>query len=1492
MGNANNVKHKVTKFQLKKYRKKIYSSPDAVVVASPERGFIEVNDQAVKLFEASSREELLKFGPDVLSPKFQSHVNKTTQEVIMETWKKSVESEQGYSDLIFENISIKGNHFFVHVWVTPIIFLGKLVSQAVIKKIDNPITLEHKTEDPTEVDSSLIKPRFDDESSDSYIDTQSEPNTKSEKQNTKSEKQNSNSEKQNSNSEKQPPKQTSNGIWSKDNLDKEILKLDKEIERATKEKTRLERIKFKVLEKQLNEKTQENTQLKNEIFVLQQLLEEMKKSNNENESESQLQEEIERIKKKKKKFKTEVERLTNRLKMVEFEKENLKKLIFQEESDLPERIQNLKKVIQSKEGKSKGGNFKMCFRYVFANIKRNPRSFIIGVSSIFLVVFFVSLLDNTLKKAPWIYLALSEDTTGEIDAQITPTTYNQEVYWVNYTEMNEKLSGSSDIHGAAPRWVARANISSKTNENFQTTANVLILDTKKEKEMGLSRAWDKRVLGEEEAYVSDNLLRILGVQSNCGDRVVVNITLETILSLLGIDFPDINNATAYEETKFIFEYFFGINMNETYTINLTQVLMNLGIEVPPWIPTDNITATGEEIFDFIWPSIEILSQNNTNILQGFTSEFSVIDKIKSSEGKYPSSIGSVVMIDSRFALKSLTTTMIQTLNFYSVFADILGFGNATEIIDFLENLEINDYAFSIVIQMKDRLDAYMKSGQKFDDAFIEFSNSISYKLGYKNPNYDLSLPLYTALNGLVFIRIFLNQVFASVIALLVILCLALIYSLMISDVEEKTYEYGMLRAIGMKNNSLVLLLVIQAFSFSIPAILLGLFVSFLANLGVAKLVAGFARFPVSYTYTTEPIVLSIMIGLLMPLVANILPIRKVLAKRLRDSLDIYHESFSDVIVTMVKLAKLRISVGQTLVSLLLVVTGVVFYYGIPLTFIYLNFSGFFAIFISILIGLLFGLSLVGQVFQPFLEKLFVYLIVWGKDLHLRLLVKKNLASHRKRNKKTAVIFTTVLAFIIFSGSLSVLYSVSMKKQIQMLFGSDIVLQSLNIHDPLNKDDYISYLEDAKKYYPIDSFAFTTFPFSSNDFIDWTSVTNLPESRYFEALLYGLEEYFLESTYSEFFVIKNYTKQFNYDKVGKVKNIVKSLYTDAGKQKISVDSDFSIPEDTVSGEILPGFYYVDYKSPNQTIIKPDENNSLNSINVYQRSDDDLYINYLDVILGQSLHLSLAITPDSPIRIDNEIGISQFNKTYLVSLAKIRSMNSQCPGYFLSSYQMFALSSPAFTSIPEYLNLLNLSAEIYNNATGSNYSYTSAPIERLFVKMKSDASNDNLIDVLNGIKSVKNSNFYVYFNTPAIVDSASVAINGLLIFFNIVSVVALILCFFVLWLSFIANIRENSWEFGVLRAIGISGNQAARIYIYEAFCLVLSCILLGSIIGILIAITIFLQYLLFTEMAFEFLFPNTLYFSVIGMSLAVAFLASYLSLRTLKKKTIAVVLRGKF
>ena len=61
---------------------------------------------------------------------------------------------------------------------------------------------------------------------------------------------------------------------------------------------------------------------------------------------------------------------------------------------------------------------------------------------------------------------------------------------------------------------------------------------------------------------------------------------------------------------------------------------------------------------------------------------------------------------------------------------------------------------------------------------------------------------------------FLDNLVVSATFILLMLSILLIYSLMIGDVEEKTYEFGMLRALGFKKSWLIILLTVEAIIFA------------------------------------------------------------------------------------------------------------------------------------------------------------------------------------------------------------------------------------------------------------------------------------------------------------------------------------------------------------------------------------------------------------------------------------------------------------------------------------------------------------------------------------------------------------------------------------------------------------------------------------------------------------------------------------------------------
>ena len=73
----------------------------------------------------------------------------------------------------------------------------------------------------------------------------------------------------------------------------------------------------------------------------------------------------------------------------------------------------------------------------------------------------------------------------------------------------------------------------------------------------------------------------------------------------------------------------------------------------------------------------------------------------------------------------------------------------------------------------------------------------------------------------------------------------------------------------------------------------------------------------------------------------------------------------------------------------------------------------------------------------------------------------------------------------------------------------------------------------------------------------------------------------------------------------------------------------------------------------------------------------------------------------------------------------------------------------------------------------------------------------------------------------------------IFVGIIGFIALVLAFFLLLVSTTSNIKENVWEYGCLRAIGLNASQGMRLFLYEQYAVIMASLMLGSCVGLALA-----------------------------------------------------------
>mmetsp|Transcript_29049 Transcript_29049/g.36005 ORF Transcript_29049/g.36005 Transcript_29049/m.36005 type:complete len:240 (+) Transcript_29049:1178-1897(+) len=140
-------------------------------------------------------------------------------------------------------------------------------------------------------------------------------------------------------------------------------------------------------------------------------------------------------------------------------------------------------------------------------------------------------------------------------------------------------------------------------------------------------------------------------------------------------------------------------------------------------------------------------------------------------------------------------------------------------------------------------------------------------------NVRIDAPLYEQFANTSLIQDFLNAFLIAVVIYLTILASLLVLSLMLADVDGKTYEYGMLRSLGFMKRHLVAMITFNSLTFSIPGLTIGICVAYVLNAAIREVIFLEASNWLSYDLSMVALTLGIICGFLVPLLANYLPIK-------------------------------------------------------------------------------------------------------------------------------------------------------------------------------------------------------------------------------------------------------------------------------------------------------------------------------------------------------------------------------------------------------------------------------------------------------------------------------------------------------------------------------------------------------------------------------------------------------------------------------------------
>ena len=183
-----------------------------------------------------------------------------------------------------------------------------------------------------------------------------------------------------------------------------------------------------------------------------------------------------------------------------------------------------------------------------------------------------------------------------------------------------------------------------------------------------------------------------------------------------------------------------------------------------------------------------------------------------------------------------------------------------------------------------RYEAYQDSNyQVIQDRVLGYLSNIINGIGpYR---YSSSIDLLTSMQSYATSILLIGLIFDVLLIIFVVISCLLIYSLLLISVETKTFETGVMRLIGLSKWGYVSMIAIQAALFVAPSIILGFALSFPCMMAMwSILFPDTMDFRPSIIPSLSASLQALAIGLFIPSLSAIIPIRNALKKSLIDSL--------------------------------------------------------------------------------------------------------------------------------------------------------------------------------------------------------------------------------------------------------------------------------------------------------------------------------------------------------------------------------------------------------------------------------------------------------------------------------------------------------------------------------------------------------------------------------------------------------------------------------
>jgi ABC-type antimicrobial peptide transport system permease subunit len=256
----------------------------------------------------------------------------------------------------------------------------------------------------------------------------------------------------------------------------------------------------------------------------------------------------------------------------------------------------------------------------------------------------------------------------------------------------------------------------------------------------------------------------------------------------------------------------------------------------------------------------------------------------------------------------------------------------------------------------------------------------------------------------------------------------------------------------------------------------------------------------------------------------------------------------------------------------------------------------------------------------------------------------------------------------------------------------------------------------------------------------------------------------------------------------------------------------------------------------------------------------------------------------------IKMSKRNKE-MQFLSKPAFILDSAGGIQMNSQPSMQVTRNAIISFPQYLDILQ-KCRNYFSETSSEFrfiGYSNMPIYSANIKTKVGITQAQIEEISDIIKyyGPANINIWLYSNLNKRLSMIS---NIVFLIFYIISSVVLIFCLFNLTASMTINIYEQKKEIAIMRSLGMKRRHVIFVYIAEAFILILSSSIIGTIVGSIISYTMALQWTVFTNVNVGFNLPTGSIIVIISISIFGGIFSTYIPAKNMLNKSIAELIKA--